>query len=185
MSETFGIEAGPASFDVDAWIAQAARPQRTVTVYGRADLVARLDEIDAEVARHRAAGGAEEALADLRAEWDDLAEAFSASALPVTVRGLTGAEEFTAIAAARAARPDLVDAGGALSPAWHEFVGLHLLAAAIVSPAMTLDQVVAIHAKVGSTALAPLAAAVQALTSAGTVVPATPFSEPSSGSTPA
>lgn len=194
--EAFGLTPGadPAAFDVDAWIAQAARPQRTVTIYARADLIARLDEIDAEVTRLRrthaqqasAAGDAslEDAAPDtggriaaLEAEWDATAAQFSASAMPVTIRGLTEAEQAAAVRAAGTSDPTLAKAQNA---EWAELVGLHIVAAAIVSPHMTLDQVRAVHARIGGAAFAPLANAVRALTNQAPVVPATPFSKPSS-----
>lgn len=190
--EAFGLATGPAGFDVDAWINSAARPQRTVDVYGRADLLARLDAISAEVAairRRQAIAGDDdsersiseapygaEALADLEAEWDDLAATFQASRLPVVVRGLTEAEEAAALKSAQKARPDLAKAQNA---EWQEFVGLRIVHAAIVSPALSLEQVVAIHARIGGAAFAPLANTVRALTRQAPVVPPTPFSKPS------
>lgn len=193
--DAFGLtaDATPAAFDVDAWIAQAARPQRTVTVYARADLLARLDEIDTEVARLRrdtrqaqvavdaplddAAPDTDGRIADLEAEWDDLAAQFSASAMPVTVRGLTEAEQAAAVRAAGKQNPTLAKAQNA---EWAELVGLHIVAAAIVTPPMTIEQVRAVHARIGGAAFAPLANTVRALTNQAPVVPATPFSKPSS-----
>lgn len=188
----FGLGAGPAGFDVDAWISSAARPQRTVPLYGRADLIARLDQISADVAaiRRRTALAGEDderslddapdgadALADLEAEWDDLAAQFAASRLPVVVRGLTELEEAAALKAAGKARPDLAKAQNA---EWQEFVGLRIVAAAIVSPDLSFEQLVAIHARIGGAAFAPLANTVRALTRTAPVVPPTPFSKPSS-----
>lgn len=190
--EAFGLAAGPAEFDVDAWISSAARPQRTVDVYGRADLLARLDAIAAEVAaiRRRVAMLGDdpersisdapegvEALADLEAEWDDLAAQFTASRMPVVVRGLTEAEEAAALKGAQKARPDLAKAQNA---EWQEFVGLRIVAAAVVSPALTFDQIAAIHSRIGGAAFAPLANTVRALTRQAPVVPPTPFSKTSS-----
>ena len=186
----FGLPTHTApAFDVDEWIANAGRPQRTVTLYGRGDLIARLDEIDAEVKRIRRRQVAQldatldeapygaEAIAALEEEWDALATTFSESALPVVVRGLTEAEEADALKAAAKANPNLAKAQNAQ---WQEFVGLYIVHAAIVSPALSFEQLHAIYTRVGAAVFAPLANTVRSLTRTAPVVPPTPFSRTSS-----
>lgn len=185
----FGIPTDPTTFDVDTWIANAGRPQRTVTIYGRADLIARLDEIDTEVKTIRRRlnahteqsldeGGQDETrITELEEEWETLATTFSQSALPVVVRGLTEAEEADALKAATKSSPLLAKAQNAQ---WHELVGLYIVHAAIVSPDLTLAQIIAIHQRIGAAAFGPLANTVRALTRQAPAVPPTPFSKPSS-----
>lgn len=78
-------------FDLDAWIDDAKPPQRSMTVYRRADLMSELDEIERQI---RIAEGGESSAADaglkgLKAEWDKLATKISDSAQTITVRAIT------------------------------------------------------------------------------------------------
>lgn len=194
-TETFD-QTSTAAFDVDTWIRQAARPRRLVTIYGRADLLARLDDIEAEANRVRAEAATTAGNLDgvattgehaarleiLEAEWRRVAQQFAASALEVVVQGLTEAEEAAAYTAAKAANPDLAKTQNA---EWHEAVGLHVVAAAIVSPRLTFEQVVEIHARIGAAAFAPLPHAARELSRRTPAVPSVPFSRPSSEITPA
>lgn len=91
MSET------PQEFDVDAWIAGAERPARSVTVYQKAGLIADLDALaeqignadDEEVDGPSMGGG----VGKLRAKYADLAQKFHDSALTVRVAGHDDAEK--------------------------------------------------------------------------------------------
>jgi hypothetical protein len=79
------------TFDMDAWIDDAKLPQRSMTVYRRADLRSRLDELEREI---RLSEGGESSSADagvagLKAEWRKVAEQIDASAITITVRALT------------------------------------------------------------------------------------------------
>jgi len=82
----------PQDFDFDAWLDGADRPQRSVTVYQKAGLIADLDALavriehadgEDEVDGPSMAGGAQK----LRAEYARLAEQFHNSALTIRVKG--------------------------------------------------------------------------------------------------
>jgi hypothetical protein len=78
-------------FDLDAWIDDAKPPQRSITVYRRADLMSRLDELERDI---KLADGAESSSADagvrgLKAEWDKVARKIAESAVTITVRAVT------------------------------------------------------------------------------------------------
>ena len=82
----------PTDFDLDAWLDGADRPQRSVTVYQKASLIADLDalavriehaEPDDEVDGPSMGGGVRK----LRAEYAKLAQQFHDSALTIRVKG--------------------------------------------------------------------------------------------------
>jgi hypothetical protein len=82
----------PQDFDFDAWLDGADRPQRSVTVYQKAGLIADLDalavriehaEPDDEVDGPSMGGG----VAQLRAEYAQLAQQFHDSALTIRLKG--------------------------------------------------------------------------------------------------
>ena len=80
-----------AEFDLDAWIDDAKPPQRSMTVYRRADLYSRVDELEREI---RLADGSEGSSADagvkgLKAELDKVARQIYDSAVTITVRAVT------------------------------------------------------------------------------------------------
>lgn len=129
----------PQDFDFDAWLEGAERPQRSVTVYQKAGLIADLDRLeeqinnaddDAEVDGPSMAGG----VGKLRAEYARVAQAFKDSALVIRVQGLREDEQ-----------RDIIKANGS-DPAT---AGAHVLAAAIVSPKVTAEQVVKLEKVIG------------------------------------
>lgn len=80
-----------AEFDLDAWVDDAKPPQRSMTVYRRADLYSRVDELEREI---RLADGSEGSSADagvkgLKAELDKVARQIYDSAVTITVRAVT------------------------------------------------------------------------------------------------
>lgn len=83
----------PQDFDFDKWLEDADRPERAVTVYQKAGLIAELDALeqqitnadDDEVDGPSVAGGA----GKLRERYAKLAAEFHASALSVRVQSLT------------------------------------------------------------------------------------------------
>lgn len=129
----------PADFDLEAWLAGARPPERSVTVYGRADLVADLEALDAAYEAARGAStdrrlvGAGSDLARLiqekRAEME-------ASRLTIRVRGL---ERETVREQAEQATKDTTD----------EEVAVRQIAAAAVQPRMTEDQARRLLARIG------------------------------------
>jgi hypothetical protein len=78
-------------FDLDAWIDDAKPPQRSMTVYRRADLQSRIDELDRQIrlAEGQEGSAAEAGVQGLKAEWDKVARQIADSAVTVTVRAVT------------------------------------------------------------------------------------------------
>ena len=82
----------PETFDLDAWLSGASRPQRSVRIYQRGDMLAELDELGREIELAEAADDAERSLTDaspaaLRQKYAELSEQFAASCLDVRVQG--------------------------------------------------------------------------------------------------
>lgn len=130
----------PQDFDFDAWLDGADRPQRSVTVYQKAGLIADLDALavriehadgEDEVDGPSMAGGAQK----LRAEYAKLAEQFHNSALTIRVQGLDEDERL----AIQKANPELE--GRPLT--------YKILAEALVSPKATPAQVEKLKGRIG------------------------------------
>jgi hypothetical protein len=128
----------PQDFDLDAWLDDAERPQRSVTVYQKAGLIADLDaleakilaaEDDADVDGPSMGGGP----AKLRAEYQKLAKQFHDSALTIRVQGHSDEEK----------RGFLPGSGPT------EGVVYTVLADAITAPKVTADQVKRLEKKLG------------------------------------
>lgn len=148
--------ATPESFDLDAWLDDAQRPQRSVKVYGRADLIAQMDELERRIkveeeAGERAVG--DRTIPDLKDEWETLAAQFTASGLDVTVQGLNAAD-------VKAVEDDVLELDGLPpkakdkrradpTPDEQARIGQALLAKAIVSPPMTVEQVATLTDRIG------------------------------------
>ena len=132
-------ELNPETFDLDAWIEGADRPQHSVTVYQKAGLIADLDALaeriknadDDEVDGPAMGGG----VGKLRAEYANLAQQFHDSALTVRVQSLTKDEQ----AEIEKANPDLNNTE----------LGYHVIAAALVSPKATAEQTRKINKVIG------------------------------------
>ena len=83
----------PQTFDVDAWLDGLSRPQRSVRVYQRGDLMARLDDLATQIEHADASDSTERSIADgaspdsLRLQYAELAEQMQAASLAVTVQG--------------------------------------------------------------------------------------------------
>ena len=87
----------PQDFDIDAWLNDAERPARSVTVYQKAGLIADLDALadqiqnaEGEEVDGPAMGGG---VGTLRAKYADLAQKFHDSALTIRVQSLTQQEQ--------------------------------------------------------------------------------------------
>jgi len=88
----------PQDFDFDAWLEGAERPERAVTVYQKAGLIADLDALEARIL---AADDDEDVdgpsmgggVAKLRAEYQKLAKQFHDSALTIRIQGHDEAEK--------------------------------------------------------------------------------------------
>lgn len=128
----------PQDFDVDAWLNDAERPARSVTVYQKAGLIAELDALAAQIENAEgeevdgpSMGGG---VGTLRAKYADLARKFHESALTVKVQSLTNQEQADLL---KESSGDQVDRGAVV------------LAEAIVSPKMTPAQVKRFNAVLG------------------------------------
>lgn len=83
----------PQDFDLDAWLDGADRPQRSVTVYQKAGLIAELDELATRIEHAEADEEAEPSLSEvgesrrLRAKYAEVAAKFHASALTLRIQG--------------------------------------------------------------------------------------------------
>ena len=125
----------PQEFDVDAWIADAERPARSVTVYQKAGLIADLDVLaerinnaDEEDVDGPSMGGG---VGKLRTEYAKLAQQFHESALTFRVSGHGDDDK----------RELLKD-----SPEGPAYI---VLADAIQSPKLSADQVKRLEKKIG------------------------------------
>jgi hypothetical protein len=119
----------PQEFDIDAWLDDAERPARSVTVYQKAGLIADLDALEARIenAEDEEVDGPSAGGGSLRTQYAKLAKQFHDSALTIRIQSLTKDEQ-KEIGKAHA---DL-DAGD---------LGCEILAAAITSPKITGAQV--------------------------------------------
>jgi len=85
----------PQDFDFDAWLDGAERPERSVTVYQKAGLIADLDALEEQIQNAEAAEDLEPSLTEvgearnLRAKYAKLAQQFHDSALTIRVQGRT------------------------------------------------------------------------------------------------
>ena len=133
------MSATPQDFDFDKWLDDAERPERAVTVYQKAGLMADLDRLaeqinnadEDEVDGPSVGGGA----GKLRAEYAKLAKQFHDSALTVTVGGRSDDEKREFAAANLDVKP--------------EDMGYAILADAISSPKVTPAQLKRFEKKVG------------------------------------
>jgi hypothetical protein len=130
----------PQDFDFDAWLDGAERPERAVTVYQKANLIADLDvlaerinnaEQDDEVDGPSMGGGA----GKLRGEYAVLAQQFHDSALTIRIAGHSDTE-----------KRDFAKAHADAAPSE---LGRVILADAIKSPRITPEQVGRLEAKLG------------------------------------
>ena len=129
----------PQDFDLDAWLDGADRPERSVTVYQKAGLIADLDRLaeqiqnadEDEVDGPSMGGG----VGKLRAEYARIAAQFHESALTVRVAGHSDEE-----------KRDFATANPDLAPS--ELGGV-VLANAIKVPTITPAQVKRLEKKIG------------------------------------
>ena len=127
----------PETFDLDAWIDGAERTVRAVTVYQKAGLIADLDALAARIEnaeREEAVDGPGMGGGSgrLRAEYAKLAEQFKASALTVRMKALT------------------VDEKADIEKAHKDDTGAHILAASMVEPAITAEQILKLEKAIGN-----------------------------------
>ena len=100
----------PKDFDVDAWLDGLSRPQRSVRVYQRGDIMAQLDDLAAQIEHAESVDDGERGLVDaspasLRAQYAQLAEEMKAASLLVTVQGHDRDEKVAALKGVEDASP--------------------------------------------------------------------------------
>ena len=128
------MNVSPQDFDFDAWLDGAERPERAVTVYQKAGLLAELDRIEEQITTAELDEGeiAEFSIGQvsearrLRDEYAEVAKRFHDSALAVRVQALTREEQ-----------RDLVEGNKGLTPTE---IGYIVLAEAIAFPKCSPDQ---------------------------------------------
>lgn len=177
----------PEEFDLDAWIAQGTRVQRTVKVYRDWGLMDELARLETAIA------AAEEALDrtisdagpdELREEFESVLEKLAESALEVTLRSLTNEEVRTITAGIPDVEVKFRDQHGKEQTRWKPdqvAVGDALVAEAAVSPVLSRDQVRKMRQTLGDGPTLVLYQTVGELREAGKDLPSVPFSPAVSG----
>jgi hypothetical protein len=162
----------PEDFDIDAWLSDAKRPERSVTVYKRADLMADLDALERRIEEAKSVPEEDQSLTDsadlLEQEYVKLAQQFHDSGITIRVKGLT---------------QDEIDAIGKKAKADNRSdaeIGRLQIEAALVSPKMTFEQLGKLSAAIGDAQMSKIVAAYQLATLQQPEV-TVPFSRRSSG----
>ena len=172
MTENIAPQVAPEDFDFDAWLSDAKRPERTVTVYKRADLLGDLDALERKLEELDNIPEEDQALGEspdsVQAQYLALLEQFHASGLTIRVQGLTQDEVNTIGAAGKAAKET------------DEQIGRRMLEKSIVSPALTFDQLGKLSKAIGDAQVQQIVNAYQLATMQAPEVTA-PFSRRSSG----
>ena len=130
----------PQDFDFDAWLDDAQRPERAVTVYQKAGLIADLDRLAEQISNADetedvdgpSMGGG---VGKLRAEYQKIAQQFHDSALTIRVQGHDEDE-----------KRKIADANPGLTPFE---LGYVVIADAITSPKITAAQLKRLASKIG------------------------------------
>lgn len=180
MTDNFGST--PEDFDLDAWLDQGSRPQKTVKVYRDWSLMAELVALEEQIA---AADAVEDpSMGDvsgeeLRDQYQAVLDKLAESAIEVTLRALTNEEVRTVAAGVPEIEQKFVDQHGKEQTRWKPdqvAVGDALVAEAVVSPKMTREQVRRMRERLGDGPTLVLYDTVNELRSAGKVLPEVPSS---------
>jgi hypothetical protein len=136
---------GHDTFDLDGWISGARLPEKSVTVYGRADLVGEYQELEIEFESARRNASGDERLGgtaelDIAQRMVDVQEQMQASALTFRFRALSKDET----------KPIFDDAPkDKAGNADDDYVATHWVAAASVHPKITPEQAGQIRERIG------------------------------------
>lgn len=172
MTEETAPLGAPEDFDLEAWLTDAKRPERSVTVYKRADLIADLDELERQIDNANRAGAQEESLssagAKLEAEYLAKLQEFHDSALTVRVSGLTQDEINKIHSAGKKAKEN------------QNQIGRRLIEAALVWPKINTEGLERLANAIGDAQMTQIVNAYQLATMKAPVV-TVPFSLRSSG----
>jgi hypothetical protein len=165
----------PQDFDFDAWLDGAERPERAVTVYQKANLIADLDVLAERIKNAEQDGdhqiderglGEQSEIQKLSAEYQRIAQQFHDSALTLRIAGHSETEKREFAKANPDAPPS--ELGGVI------------LADAIRSPKITPEQVRRLEAKLGPAQFALIYTAYQQACTEVPVVSADFLPKPSS-----
>lgn len=169
--ETAPLEA-PADFNFDDWLTDAKRPERSVMVYKRADLLGDLDDLERRIRELASIPEEDQSLADsptaLEEEYLAKAQEFHDSGLLFRVKGLTQDEM------------DKINKAGADAKETSEQIGRRLIEAALVSPRLTFDQLGKLSQAIGDAQMKQIVTAYMLATMKAPEV-TVPFSRRSSG----
>lgn len=159
-------------FDLDAWLVDAKRPERSVRVYKRADLMSRLDELERLIEDAQRASAEDESLGDgvsvLEEEYQQVAQEFKDSGILVTVHALNSDERLKITEDGKKAKESAA------------VIGRRLIAEALVSPKISFENLERFEQAIGSAQVGLIAQAINKATEQAPN-PSTPFLQKFSG----
>ena len=163
----------PEAFDIDAWLDQASRPRREVTIYRDWALLVEYDRLVAQAEE----AGDDEAMGEASAQEQiaDVLARMEASKLVLTVEALTGSERKELAEAAPTKTIDLGE-GKTREKVDEVALGNMIAAKAIISHDFTADQIERMRVKLGDGPMHSLYTAIAELNTAGQVLPEVPSS---------
>ena len=169
--ENFGDT--PETFDIDAWLDQASRPRREVTIYRDWALLVEYDRLVAQAEE----AGDDEAMGEASAQEQiaDVLARMEASKLVLTVEALTGSERKELAEAAPTKTIDLGE-GKTREKVDEVALGNMIAAKAIISHDFTADQIERMRVKLGDGPMHSLYTAIAELNTAGQALPEVPSS---------
>ena len=169
--EDFGST--PDEFDIDAWLDQASRPRREVTIYRDWALLVEYDRLVAQAEE----AGDDEAMgeASTQEQIADVLARMEASKLVLTVEALTGSERKELAEAAPTKTIDLGE-GKTREKVDEVALGNMIAAKAIISHDFTAEQIERMRVKLGDGPMHSLYTAIAELNTAGQVLPEVPSS---------
>lgn len=193
MTESTNPEATPEEFDFDAWLDGVKRTERAVTVYGRGDLLAVTDKLEAELRTLASIPEADRSMADsdgtaVQAQIDALYGQLDKSKLELRVSFLDDEEQATirkavkkelkeaADVASREAAQEARESCGraeikvpadinqvvrrmtteAANQVFEREISIRTLAACMVHPVMSVEQVRKLYTKIGDAQVAEI-----------------------------
>ena len=163
----------PEAFDIDAWLDQASRPRREVTIYRDWALLVEYDRLVAQAEE----AGDDEAMGEASAQEQiaDVLARMEASKLVLTVEALTGSERKELAEAAPTKTIDLGE-GKTREKVDEVALGNMIAAKAIISHDFTADQIERMRVKLGDGPMHSLYTAIAELNTAGQALPEVPSS---------
>lgn len=152
----------PENFNLDNWLLDAKRPERSVEVYKRADLIGALDDLERRIELEDRIAGVEAALgesSELVDEYEAVAKAFTDSALTVYVQAVIAEEEDAIKEVSDAAKESNQEKAYRLIAA--SIIGVQSPGSARRPATLTLDQVRALAGALGEGQTATIANAMR------------------------